>query len=499
MLDPPTTSNWRRFSALPPQEINEGKMVAVKTVIQDNQWGAPCAVIEGIPVFADDSATWHTPDVRMSRYFDTSRPETQYPSPVPPCRAATGAWDMYRWIMNVADCEGQGFSRAWCQAAPKGTKRIYAGSNSVSSTVEVILENERSAAEQELERKTRCSSATALSDPTCFGTSSTICNPTDPTKRYEWCTATIQKLCADDGYRSNACACIAPFEAFQTRALAEFGVPADRFCVSTDNSDTLHEKCKAGAYQITPTRSCPNSCINVNLGTDGGWARQENITVVCDPKGMGPRIISVPGTDQSMEVWSRWWSAKNWQPFASGTASIDLMNIVRQFLRAVANSQSAADLYAIRPVVANEIAGEELRVALEGIDARISAMSMPRSDASVAEWVTWLEKDVTKFSDTTTPTITNVATAAARMVQFATAAQIEQLRGIFLRVESLPARTTIARAIAGLPPEPTPAQTDQTETTRQEQLFTNDERTKLVGGGLVFTTILALLLLAFVS
>lgn len=451
---PPDSSQWRLYSE---ERLPTGHMIAFKT-----NFG--CGAIEGVPVdLPDIPEVYGNRGIRLEprqgkpgeymMYWPMHQTEdiAAVLMPKDPCiQDYTPIQFEKIKFASEAECRAAGFTEKYCREAPKGIYFSESTMASISSPSVDIVDAEKTRIALDSQRRAECSDPKALDDPTCFGPSSTTCHPTDLSKRYEWCTTTIQHLCKLNDYKHDSCSCIAPFSDLQVHALAEFGVPAARYCVSVENSDDLHDKCKSGGYQITPVTRCPTSCINANLATDNGWAADKNVLVLCGSSDASI-VVTVPGTKQPMSEWSSWWSAKKWQPFASGSASIDLMTIVKQFLRAVANCESAVDLYAIRPVVEGEIAGDEARIALEGIDARIAGMMMPAAGANAAVWIEWLNNNSGIFNDTTNPSITNVVKAASRVVPIATKEEVEQFRSIANQLESIPARAILNTAIAGLP------------------------------------------------
>lgn len=335
----------------------------------------------------------------------------------------------------------------------------------------------------EIHRRFKETCSKTIDDPMCYGPDSFVCstNRNDgeelkPGHRYGWCMETAQRLCEADGFKHKRCSCLVPLTKSEQMAITRIGVPADRYCIATELGGLdLHLTCRNEGIQPLPGTVCPNVCINYNAAVNDSLATQENVTVICDPNGGSPpQTISVPGSRQSVADWDKWWGKREWVVFGRDTA-IPLSKVIDQFLISVGNSSFPSELYSVRNTLVKEFASktDAFAQASKGIDARLALLTMPKAGASATDWLAWLDINVGKFSDATTPSITDVITSSVSVIRFATPEQRMHYEAIAQSVESIPARNVIRRALGELDKIILPPPVENVESVQQTIALTS--------------------------
>ena len=228
--------------------------------------------------------------------------------------------------------------------------------------------------------KARCEKPGALNDPACFGDRSYACSrneagqPFELGNRYEWCSDTVRKHCESINYQHELCSCMKPFTEAEMRGLGQVGVAANRFCfggADASDSQQLHLTCRQRGYNLFPSEQCQDVCAVVQTAINFGKNTMLDSAPVCD-RNQQPRLLSYPGDNDTLTTWNDWWKTGSLN--FSNTSVPKLADFAASFARAVAKSDSLADLEFSRAALAG-VPDPAKSTALGAVEERKSALS----------------------------------------------------------------------------------------------------------------------------
>lgn len=223
--------------------------------------------------------------------------------------------------------------------------------------------------------KDRCTRPGALADPACFGEKSAACSlrskkaaPFTEDNRYGWCSAAVEDLCKADGYKSEVCACVAPFTQEERNWLRDTSVAEDRYCVGVSaEGGKLHGTCRSRGYVRDPEVKCQDVCTTVTTALGNASVGLKDVTLNCEGER---RDLVLPTGRSSVGDWAAWWKDYGANYGANSTPTI--ADFARDFVTAVGKATSPAALQAARAAVESARAdAAAAKTVRDAIDARL--------------------------------------------------------------------------------------------------------------------------------